>query len=442
MRKAFHIVVTLFLLLPAISFSQNWQNVGQGFSFQTRRLSVDTVANLLYCTGGYSHVETLAVNGCAQWNNSGWDSVPHANPCGSGLIVRFNGDLYYDCSSYLLRWNGIEVDTVGNFYPGGLSAIYLTNNALYALGGFDSINGMFADDIAKFDGATWSAIDTTHWLGGVMNNAIFYQNNLYVSGNFISQDGSMENLAMWDGTLWNPVGNNLLANGLGGCSCFAIYNNDLWIGGFFFNTYSGIARWNGTQWLDPGGGTNYPGQVEAMQVFNNELWVGGNFSTMAGLSEQYVSKWNGTDWCGMGDTLNGTIGDMKIYNNELYISGGFAMINSDTMNYIAKWAGGNFSSNCGNTTGIHEHIPNEITISVFPNPVKDFATVQAKNVNGGNIHIKVIDILGQTVIDRQEEDVSDNFEKQIDVSGLNSGVYMLIISTGERVFSQKIIVQH
>jgi len=61
---------------------------------------------------------------------------------------------------------------------------------------------------------------------------------------------------MWDGTKWNPVGGNVLHGGLGGISCFVIYQGELWIAGLFNqiygNPYNGIARWNRSGWLDPG----------------------------------------------------------------------------------------------------------------------------------------------------------------------------------------------
>lgn len=416
-------VVILLELLAITGFSQNWAQVGQGFGNQTRYFWQDTVTNLLYCTGGFQQVENIPVNACAQWDGNTWDSIPYINSCGAMTIARFNGDLYIaGYSHYVLRWDGIQIDTIANAHYGLVIKLYVFNNELYALGGFDSLNNIVASDIAKFDGSNWSAIDTSNWLGGGMYAATFYLGKLYVAGNMVSSDGTIGNLACWDGTQWSSVGNNLLNNGLGGVNCFAIYNNDLWIGGFFYqsmgNTYNGIARWNGTQWLDPGGGTNYPGQVESMKVFNNQLWIVGNFSTVAGMPAQYVSRWNGTDWCTVGDTFSpGGISDITVYNNELYICGGFKTINSDTFNYVAKWIGGNFSTACGNTTGLTEE-PAPQTLTVYPNPATENITFDFADNAYGELHIT--DQLGREV---KRLMLSGETQIEISITDLAAGIY-------------------
>src|ERR1041385_6717467 len=140
MKKKFCTVFILLCLLGN-SFSQNWQNVGQGFDIQTRYFWNDTAANLLYCTGGFQHVENIPVNACAQWDGNSWDSIPNINYYGAMEIVRFNGDLYIaGYSHYILHWNGIQIDTIGNTYYGAVLKMYVFNNELYAIGGFDSIN--------------------------------------------------------------------------------------------------------------------------------------------------------------------------------------------------------------------------------------------------------------------------------------------------------------
>lgn len=417
------VCLLVWILISTVGFAQNWQQVGIGFDQQTRYLIPDTVANLLYCTGGYFHADNIPVNGVAQWNGSTWDSIPYVNYCGAGTIARFNGDLYFGgYSTYILRWNGIQIDTIAEATPGGVVKLYVFNNELYALSGFDSIGGIAASDIAKFDGNTWSAIDTTHWLGGGMYNAIFYQGDLYVSGNMLSPDGTIGNIARWNGVQWSSVGNNALNNGLGGVSTFAIYNGDLWIGGFFFqsmgNPYDGIARWNGTQFLDPGGGVNYPGQPFDMEVFNNELWMCGNFSSVAGIPSQCISRWNGTDWCSVGDTFSpAAIGDMAIYNNELYICGGFRTINTDTFNYVAKWIGGNNSTACGNTTGISEE-PVPQTLTVYPNPATENITFDFADNAYGELHIT--DQLGREV---KRLMLSGETQIEISITDLAAGIY-------------------
>ncbi|HTF05454.1 MAG TPA: T9SS type A sorting domain-containing protein, partial [Bacteroidia bacterium] len=120
---------------------------------------------------------------------------------------------------------------------------------------------------------------------------------------------------------------------------------------------------------------DFPGQPAALEVYNNELWMFGGFTTVIGIPA-CVARWNGTDWCTVGDTFYPSgVSDAAVYNNELYICGGFRSINGDTVNFISKWVGGNYSDSCGNTTGVEEPT-RAILPLVYPNPASDIVTFQ------------------------------------------------------------------
>ena len=63
-------------------------------------------------------------------------------------------------------------------------------------------------------------------------------------------------------------------------------------------------------------------------------------------------------------------------------------------------------------------------------------------VSEKNLEIRIVGLLGQTVIEKTEEGISDNLEKQIDVSALSEGIYLIVIRAGEKEFSEKIVVRH
>jgi hypothetical protein len=441
MKKA---VFSLFLMFPVLTFCQNWQQVGSiGFSFQTRYLFVDSTLNLLYCTGGgFSYADSVPVNGCAQTDGISWDSIPIIDQQGGAMsILRYDNKLCFSTFADVITWDGTQLDTIGHC-SGAVLKMYVFNNELYALGGFDTMNGIFASRIAKYDGTSWSALDTTHWIGGGMYGAAMYQGDLYVCGNMVRSDGAMDRLARWDGTQWNVVGNDALAGGLGGVNCFAVYNNDLWIGGLFHqsmgNPYNGIARWDGTQWLDPGGGVEFPGQPSKFEIYNNELWMFGSFATVAGMPSQCVARWNGTDWCSVGDTFYpGGISDAAVYNNELYICGGFRTINGDTVNFSAKWIGGNFSDSCANTTGVVES--NETILPlVYPNPASEIMAFQFSTTYESR-SIIVCDALGRQIWRKESSESMVEFP----AADYSSGIYFYtIIDSQSRLTTGKFVIEH
>ena len=64
-----------------------------------------------------------------------------------------------------------------------------------------------------------------------------------------------------------------------------------------------VAKWDGTEWSDPGGGTN--GWVTAMTVFDDgsgsALFVGGAFTMAGGGPANRIAKWDGIAWTALGE---------------------------------------------------------------------------------------------------------------------------------------------
>lgn len=102
-----------------------------------------------------------------------------------------------------------------------------------------------------------------------------------------------------------------------------------------------VARWNGNEWSNLGGGiwgasgTGLLNLVNAIVDDGTFVYVGGKF-TMAGDSKipaGNVARWNGTSWSAMSSGLpDGTVLSMVLHDSQLYAGGGFG-------NYLAKWTG-------------------------------------------------------------------------------------------------------
>src|SRR5688572_1740600 len=133
---------------------------------------------------------------------------------------------------------------------------------------------------------------------------------------------------------WSPLGTGIGAGYYHSVDAFATYNGELYAGGYFTSAggtpANNIAKWNGTNWSDPGGGIN--GIVHSLCVFNGELYAGGSFSPLGG-----IAKWNGTSWSNVGNA-EAYVKTMTVYNGELYAAGWFSNIDS-TGSSIAKWNG-------------------------------------------------------------------------------------------------------
>lgn len=77
-------------------------------------------------------------------------------------------------------------------------------------------------------------------------------------------------------------------------------------------------------------------------------------------------------------------------------------------------------------------VPISSVANIFPNPAKEMLSINL--LNQGNSEVKLMDVSGKTVI---ESNFTDNI--QIPLTNLETGVYLLQLRVGERVYTTKVI---
>ena len=74
---------------------------------------------------------------------------------------------------------------------------------------------------------------------------------------------------------------------------------------------------------------------------------------------------------------------------------------------------------------------------IFPNPVKDLATIDVKTVSSGNVQVSLYNILGAEVKKYDPIFLSEGDQQfQLDLSTLKQGIYILKANMSGQVFSQ------
>lgn len=228
-----------------------------------------------------------------------------------------------DCS--LPGWS-----TVGDVVPAGTVAPGIramtvfddgTGAALYVGGGFSSIGGVEANNVARWNGHDWAAVDTG--VDGPVRALCVFDDGrgagpaLYVGGDFSAAGGlAASHVVRWNGSEWSSLG----AGVSGVVNCLSVFDSgdgpELMVGGTFDRagkeTANGIARWNGNTWMACGAGTS--GAVRTMMVRqegeSEVLYVGGDFDSAGGTSAiQRLAKWDGAQWTAGGwpTTIGGSI---------------------------------------------------------------------------------------------------------------------------------------
>src|SRR2546425_2024861 len=184
-----------------------------------------------------------------------------------------------------------------------------------------------------------------------------YNDQLYIGGSFASVAGltTCANLCRFNASTntWSAVPNWTMGT-VATVYALGVYNGQLYVGGGF-GTINGIAnctrlcRWNGTAWSDVGGGAigGNGTTVKALAVYNGELYVGGNFTKVNNntLMKNFAKFKDSTStWSAVGTAPTNTVFALAVYKGELHLAGTFTAAGGVTgADFIAKWNGTNYS---------------------------------------------------------------------------------------------------
>lgn len=187
-------------------------------------------------------------------------------PAGIGYPTYFNGMWYFigvvldsnGQNNNVIRWTGTQWEIFGGGIKGGLSevsSITVFNNELIIAGTFTEADGNPGNAIVGWDGNNWHDLgggitDSNGYYGQIFDMTVF-NNELWVVGNFQFAGGVYaKNIAKWNGVNWCSLGsyfdNNILS--------IESYNNEIYIGGGFWtidgDSIQRIAKWGGGSFVD------------------------------------------------------------------------------------------------------------------------------------------------------------------------------------------------
>lgn len=210
-----------------------------------------------------------------------------------------------------------------------------TGPALFVAGFFLRAGGQPASGVAKWDGSAWSDLDGGTFFGGPQALQGYDDGTgpaLYAAGEFFEAGGRpIEKIARWTPVGgWEEVGGGLDAGG-GFALALATFDDGtgaaLYVGGIIDAAggvpVNNIARWDGTQWTDVGGGVS--GTVDAMTVFDDgsgpALYVSGRITAAGGEPVNGIAKWDGTQWMALGPGLRSDDGTTVVSSLTIYDDG-------------------------------------------------------------------------------------------------------------------------
>lgn len=288
-------------------------------------------------------IALLAVSATAQCANI-WSLG--GGPGGSvGVLAALpNGDLIAGTSAAVVRRTGGVWNTFGTF-NGWVGAIAIAANGDIVVGGaFTNVSGTPASRIARWNGATWSALGSG--VNGDVGALLALPNGeLVAAGSFTSAGGAPANrIARWNGA-WSSLGTGMDARV---DSLAMLPNGDVVAGGMFATAGSAnaerIARWDGSTWSALGAGMTGMSVYSLGVAPDGALIAGGDFASAGTTTAVGIARWNGATWSAMGSTQTSPT-HLYAYrfavlpNGDVLAAGDYTVVGSVGSFQVARWDG-------------------------------------------------------------------------------------------------------
>lgn len=374
------------------------------------------------------------------------DTVFDTIYCQINSMVRYNGNLWVGGYNSVISPSGINYHanlieftpagpniftcTQGLFNDGVIVGMKVLNGDLYVYGDFDSIAGIRADKIAKYDGTTWSTFPLINDVNVIIGSVEWFQGELYIGGRFTDPGQGLLNIGRFNGTNWHSVGTGF-PNGASQVGAMMIYNNKLVVGGGMHTSNGDIGNciqaWDGTSWTTFGSGFDAPWLygVGELDTLNGELWAAGWFESNV-YNLHNLAKWNGSSWDGMNIAIdpNLLVNDIQVTPEGVYITGPFFWVNGDSS--LGK------VFRIDNSVGLPHAIAQDFDVS--PNPTS--GKIEVSNLNA-SCEIKLYNSTGQLIRSEQFQTITNH--AQLDISNFNPGVYILEMKGSNNIIRKKVL---
>jgi len=326
---------------PAIHIArwngQEWEALGEGVNGYVYSIIADG-AGSIYVGGQFTSAGGVQANNIAKWDGTHWSAL--------------KGGIYHTRPAYGTVYS-LAIDRFGFVYAGGF---------------FDLADGKPANYVARWDGAEWNSLGdgiTGELWASVYALATGLRGNLYVGGQFTSAGGvEAQNIARWNGESWSAVVNGIQSTEpfKAAVSAILVDGGVIYIGGNLSSAggvlLNGIAKWDGNTWDNLSGGLGrekYAPVVASMAMDRDgRLFAAGYFSLAGGASANCVGLWNGVEWSGLGSdhSVNAAIQVMGSDNKGgMYVGGAFNVAGGQVVNHIVHWDGSNWTGLGGGVSG-------------------------------------------------------------------------------------------
>ncbi len=304
------------------------------------------------------------------------------NTAGYQMTLGKNNEPVFTATQNYQQTNSYTWGKVGSGRNGTNGTVYAfaldDSGNVYVGGSFTIAGDVPANNIAKWNGSSWSTLisGSSNGVNGAVNALAVSGTNVYVGGAFtLLGDGttSTNRIAKWNGSSWSTLTSGS-SNGVNATVyALAVSGTDIYVGGAFTLLGDGttsanrIVKWNGSSWstLTSGSSNGVNGTVYALAVSGTNVYVGGIFTLLGDgtTSANRIAKWNGSSWStlpsGSSNGVSGTVYALAVSGTDLYVGGQFTLLGDGTTSAknLAKWNGSGWSAlPSGSSNGVNSAV--------------------------------------------------------------------------------------
>jgi hypothetical protein len=297
---------------------------------------------------------------------------------------------------------------------GNVRSIVVNGNNIFA-GSGNSGAGTGAIFLSTNDGSSWNNITPGSSSLDILK-LFSFGTDIFAStanGLYFSSD---------TGTTWSPRNNGLPGNWI---NCFVANGSDIYLGttngglgGVYFSSDTGMS------WVAVNNGLPIGPVVSSLYTLNGNIFAG--LSVFPNKNGIYASINNGNNWTNVSaDLTNLNIWSLDAIGNDLFVGTSGSVFKRSITQIISS-------------LGIKESSITTPDFEIYPNPTSDYFILQLKTASK-NAFVEIYNLMGECIY---KESISNELINNIHCEQISSGIYFVKVFDSEKIYYEKLIVEH
>ncbi len=337
-----------------------WDGFGAGGPSSGAPYALQSYGDSLVCGGDFQDCGGVWMDHNAVWDGTAWHLLDHLRGASVYALKVYEGRLIAGGgftgagpsgsipANRVTAWNGTAWEQLGDGlgnpeqWEDVVYALTVWEGQLIAGGNFRISGSTTVNNIAAWDGTSWTPLGADELLSGPVRSLAVYNGELIAGGEF---NYPCMRVAAWDGSQWSTLGDGIgdMASG-DVIRALMPYAGRLIAAGHFDKSgaqegLGNIAAWDGSGWHPLGTGleAGWDG-VTCLAVYDGSLIAGGDFSAAGTTPLHNIARWDGTSWSTLGSGVSsGVVYALCVHQGSLYLAGTFLTAGSTGSRYIARW---------------------------------------------------------------------------------------------------------